>query len=63
MKFIYSATLAGALIAAAGVVIFQKFGSEQSAISKKGPSSGSAYGQKSSVFSDQVNGIFPATVY
>ena len=46
MKFIYSATLAGALIAAAGVVIFQKFGSEQSAISKKGLSSGSAYGQK-----------------
>jgi hypothetical protein len=47
MKFIYSATLAGALIAAAGVVIFQKFGSEQSAISKKDLSSGSAYGQKS----------------
>ena len=46
MKFINSATLAGALIAAAGVVIFQKFGSEQSAISKKGLSSGSAYGQK-----------------
>ncbi|MEO1832531.1 MAG: hypothetical protein ABGZ08_08365 [Akkermansiaceae bacterium] len=46
MKFIYSATLAGALIAAAGVVIFQKFGSEPSAISKTGPSSGNAYGQK-----------------
>ena len=46
MKFIYSATLAGALIAAAGVVIFQKFGSEHSATSKRGPSSGSAYGQK-----------------
>ena len=46
MKFIYSATLAGALIAAAGVVIFQKFGSEHSATSKRGPSSGSAYGHK-----------------
>ena len=46
MKFIYSATLAGALIAAAGVVIFQKFGSEHSATSKRGPSSGSAYWQK-----------------
>ncbi len=46
MKFINSATLAGALIAAAGVVIFQKFGSEPSATSKTGPSSGSAYRQK-----------------
>ena len=36
MKFIYSATLAGALIAAAGVVIFQKFGSEQNSISERG---------------------------
>ena len=39
MKFIYSATLAGALLAAAGIVIFQKFGSAPSAISKTGPSS------------------------
>ncbi|MDA7540496.1 hypothetical protein N8649_00105 [bacterium] len=46
MKFIYSATLAGALIAAAGVVIFQKFGSEQNSISERGLSSGSSYGQK-----------------
>ncbi len=46
MKFIYSATLAGALIAAAGIVIFQKFGSEQNSISERGLSSGSAFRQK-----------------
>jgi hypothetical protein len=47
MKFIYSATLAGALIASACIVFFQKFGSEQKEISKRDPSSGSAYGLKS----------------
>lgn len=46
MKFIYSATLAGALIASACIVFFQKFGSEQKEISKRDLSSVSAYGLK-----------------
>lgn len=45
MKFIYSATFAGALIASAGVVFFQKFGSENKPTSKKDTSAASAYGQ------------------
>ena len=35
MKFIYSVTLAGALIATAGVVVFYKSSSEDKTVSKR----------------------------
>ena len=47
MKGIYSLTLAGAFIATAGVVFFQKLGSEKTALSSGSSSSGSAYQQNS----------------
>ncbi|MDB4468216.1 hypothetical protein N9039_02910, partial [Verrucomicrobiales bacterium] len=47
MKRIYSISLAGAFIASAGVVFFQKLDSEKTALSDRSSSSGSAYAQNS----------------
>ena len=47
MNRIYSVTLAGVFIATAGVVFFQKLGSEKTALSNRSSSSGSAYEQNS----------------